>query len=239
MITENETFLYAHHTLAENSIPNNELSLYMYFNFGYESFSTTDYQLLASMANSAISGAILKETLQSSGSLIGLSVGMSMGSPSITAVMLCLTILSIEMSSVTTTNSIYKTYSYIPPTTQTDATVPGDIYRSEKYCFRKIDTSKPYSDRARQIGTFLFKSSAAFLLSFYLFDEMKKKMPITDSNSKSYYNQFFIASNIALTVLKNSSKHGMSFIRSYAGIMCPSLLQISSGRCGLRKSGTF
>jgi hypothetical protein len=235
-----DTFLYAHHTLEENSIINNEIPLYMYFNFGYESFNTTDYQLLSSMVNSAMSGAVMKETLQASGTLTGLLTGMSIQSPSIIAVMVCISILTIEMSATTNASTMYKTYSYIPPNKPSDATVPGESYRNEEYCFRKIDPTKSYSDRAGKISTFLYTSSAAFLLSFYLFDEMKKRMPITDNNNnKSYYNQFFIASNIALTVLKNSSKYGISYVRSYAGIVCPSLLWASSSRCGLRKSGSF
>jgi hypothetical protein len=224
MITENETFAYCHNILNENIQINTNNQLYIYFNFGYEAFYTTDFSLLSSSITSAMSGAIAKESLQSSGTLTGLMVGMSLQSPSIIEVMICISVLNIELGYSIAKTILNKTYSYIIPTKNEDAQVPGNIYRDEEYCFRKIDPTKTWRNRAVTVGPFLYKSSAAFLLSFYLFNEMKKIMPAKNVDNPLYYKQFLIASNIALTVLKNSERYGVSFIKSFAATICPLLL---------------
>lgn len=178
--------------------------------------------------------ATIKATLQSTMTLAGLSTSMGINAPSMTAVLLFISLLSLEMNSSTTkTNFSTTVSSIIKPITSEDATnLLTDKISDVTYFFRTIKLSDKNDYQRKYLQPkYLFNACGIFLGTMLLFDKMRKVMPITDVKNPRYTYQIKVAFNIANMIFHESMVYPITYARSYANYMAPSMLSYNSVAC--------
>lgn len=238
----NDSYLFAHHLIDDPYIPKSSPIFYFYFNFFAESQSTVDQSQLTGLANGQMGAAMMKTSLQQSGSLGGLMTGMGISAPSPEALMICLGLINIEMPSARIYSNFQQTVvaGISDQPTSVDAIVDTTYKKDKSYYFRQFSLDKPNTDldRIYLSKKWLFNSVGKFLGTILLFDEMRKRMPSSDSKYPRYYQQLNVAFNISSTVFHEIVNEPMTYFRSFANQMCPVLAQTGYTKC-LQERGSY
>lgn len=208
-------FNQTHHYIdLQQRVPDTDQ--YQYTNFGMVSINITDYSMLNGIAKSTLSLAMVSDILKSSGTLIGIETGLSMGNCSIIGTMNCYSVMSMEQASFGN-SSQPQTIRRITLRKIDDVEVMADYYIRKD----NIDNADNFS---MQIRVMLVRGIPILLCTIWLFDKLKKN---TNYSTKDYGDLLTISFNIINFIFYDCFITDVHSENLMAGFVCASCLTLS------------